>query len=661
MRLLRDGEEVPLPPQPFKLLLYLVENSGKTVTREELRTHVWGDSVVEFETGLNFGVRQVREALGDTGTAQQYIKTIRGTGYRFVAPVEKTSEVASNRWKTLIWLGPVLVAAAAVFIVGLSRPSPVTNISFEITDIRQEGLTLHPNMTNALRDVVAGRLIRESRSLGVPVGLRTPGGSFVTGARFVVEPEVWVKHASGDDIEFGYRFVATRLVDSATILGRSVVDKFESVEILQAQVAEGGVQFLSEIAAADRDRRRGRDLRPVGVQVADVDNTGTAEDLQVSCTQGIHGSDAEEFRAMISPVSSAQSFDLARAAGVSVEHYTVMSPGTHCASTRMSRDMLDVDGDPITTGKPYQAFVLAIAGEEMALSHGSAPLELLDRPGVRTLVPHIVASGGLFMDAAGFLYIGDWGPGSQAPSGTNLFRIDPETGDVELVSHQMQGFSSGVAMGDDIYVTNFGAGTVVHIDASGNHRVLAQNLLGPTGIVDSENGDLLVSQCSGSSIARIDSLGTVSTFAVDPLFTCPDGLTLDPEGNLFSCNFNSGGIIKTDPQGQVTFFATVPGGTCAKMDYFGGSLFVTALRANQVFRIEMNGEVTLLAGTGERRQVDGNFDRASFGRPNGIVVDGQRGVMYVGDSRVVRGNVANPNSIRIVDLPADLEAEPTRR
>ena len=59
------------------------------VTRDEIREQVWhGDTFVDFEQGLNFCIRQIREALGDTADAPQYIETLPRRGYRFLMPVE---------------------------------------------------------------------------------------------------------------------------------------------------------------------------------------------------------------------------------------------------------------------------------------------------------------------------------------------------------------------------------------------------------------------------------------------------------------------------------------------------------------------------------------------------------------------------------------------
>jgi DNA-binding winged helix-turn-helix (wHTH) protein len=83
-----QGERIPLPPQPFKVLALLARKGGAVVTRTEIREQVWGAGThVEFDQGLNFCIRQIREALGDEADAPQFIETLPRRGYRFLMPV----------------------------------------------------------------------------------------------------------------------------------------------------------------------------------------------------------------------------------------------------------------------------------------------------------------------------------------------------------------------------------------------------------------------------------------------------------------------------------------------------------------------------------------------------------------------------------------------
>src|SRR5215813_6686846 len=87
----RHGERVKLPPQPFRVLELLVRRGGEVVTRTDIRERIWSDSFVDFEQGLNFCIRQIREALGDTAEAPRFIETLPRRGYRFLVPVEKSA------------------------------------------------------------------------------------------------------------------------------------------------------------------------------------------------------------------------------------------------------------------------------------------------------------------------------------------------------------------------------------------------------------------------------------------------------------------------------------------------------------------------------------------------------------------------------------------
>ncbi len=87
-RLLRDGEVVKLTPKAFETLLALVEQQGKTVEKEELLKRVWAGLVVE-ENNLNQCITTLRKSLGDSREKSEYIATIPGVGYRFVAEVRE--------------------------------------------------------------------------------------------------------------------------------------------------------------------------------------------------------------------------------------------------------------------------------------------------------------------------------------------------------------------------------------------------------------------------------------------------------------------------------------------------------------------------------------------------------------------------------------------
>lgn len=82
----RAGVRVHLEPQVFDLLRYLLEHAGRVVAKEELLDAVWGDRFVS-DTTVTTRIKEVRRAIGDSGEAQRWIRTIRRRGYEFVGPV----------------------------------------------------------------------------------------------------------------------------------------------------------------------------------------------------------------------------------------------------------------------------------------------------------------------------------------------------------------------------------------------------------------------------------------------------------------------------------------------------------------------------------------------------------------------------------------------
>jgi len=84
----RDDVVVHVEPQVFAVLRYLVEHNDRVVPREELLDEIWGSRFVT-ESALTSRIKAARQAVGDDGERQAVIRTIRGHGFRCIAPVER--------------------------------------------------------------------------------------------------------------------------------------------------------------------------------------------------------------------------------------------------------------------------------------------------------------------------------------------------------------------------------------------------------------------------------------------------------------------------------------------------------------------------------------------------------------------------------------------
>ena len=88
-QLMRDGEVVRTEPQVMELLIFLIENRGRMVSRVELNDSVWHGRIVS-ESALSSRIKVARQALGDDGRKQRYIRTIHKKGFTFTSDVEVT-------------------------------------------------------------------------------------------------------------------------------------------------------------------------------------------------------------------------------------------------------------------------------------------------------------------------------------------------------------------------------------------------------------------------------------------------------------------------------------------------------------------------------------------------------------------------------------------
>ena len=95
-RLLRNGLPVALTPKVFDTLLVLVEHNGRSLNRSDLIAKIWPETAVG-EHNLNQCIAVLRKVLDDTPRQPNYIATLPGRGYSFVAEVRQTGDKAGSQ------------------------------------------------------------------------------------------------------------------------------------------------------------------------------------------------------------------------------------------------------------------------------------------------------------------------------------------------------------------------------------------------------------------------------------------------------------------------------------------------------------------------------------------------------------------------------------
>src|SRR6266852_2674975 len=143
----KAGILLKLQPQPFRVLLLLIERAGQVVTREEIQRYLWTDSTfVDFEHGINFSVNQIRGALADNAERPHYIETIPRRGYRFIATVECLPEIVEPKpsvkaagappWRSALVAGLLAILLAGSYFawrrIRPTAPTPLGRIMLAV-------------------------------------------------------------------------------------------------------------------------------------------------------------------------------------------------------------------------------------------------------------------------------------------------------------------------------------------------------------------------------------------------------------------------------------------------------------------------------------------------------------------------------------------------
>ena len=123
-QLCRRGIPVRLEGLPLQLLMFLVEKRGQLVTREQISSELWSKDVfVDVEQGINTAIRKIRRALADDAGEPQYLQTVVGRGYRFVAPTAE-EDASSQAPAEVFAVSPEELGRAIMTAAGLDPENP---------------------------------------------------------------------------------------------------------------------------------------------------------------------------------------------------------------------------------------------------------------------------------------------------------------------------------------------------------------------------------------------------------------------------------------------------------------------------------------------------------------------------------------------------------
>jgi len=250
----RHAEPVAMEPQVFDLLLYLVQNRDRVVTRDDLITAVWNGRIVS-ESTLSTRITAARKAIGDSGEGQILIKTYPRKGIRFVGDLQTIGGSRPNERGQGLAVTPSSVRRMSAGPIGWGgRPSvavlPFTNLSGEIEqDYFSDGIS--EDIITALSKYRSLAVVARNSSFtfkGAAGDARSVG--LTLGADYLVEGSV---RKTADRVR-----VTTQLVETETgrqlwaeRYDRDLMELFELQDDITTTVA---ARIEPEVSAAERVR-----------------------------------------------------------------------------------------------------------------------------------------------------------------------------------------------------------------------------------------------------------------------------------------------------------------------------------------------------------------------------------------------------------------------
>lgn len=350
-------------------------------------------------------------------------------------------------------------------------------------------------------------------------------------------------------------------------------------------------------------------------------------------------------------VPSGTEFDAEMAKDVEDAYTTSLTDVDLSKPLYLTDSTTDIAGNSIVENQDYQIFAMTESGE---LSVPSPAITLVNETVVITIVPELdAAAGGLEVDAEGNIYFADFGEQGYVV-GSRVYKITP-SGDVSIFLDDadllQQGTGNAFDSQGNFYQSSLTSSAVLKVTPDGEVTSFAtEGISNPVGIIIDSEDNLYVTNCRSATVQKITPDGESTRFVLSRYFACANGITLDDDNNLYVANFRNNVIVKVTPEGEDELFAMLPGGNNSHITYHDGLLYAVSRGENQVFTITLDGEITLLAGTGEKGNADGPALEATFTRPNDLVFSPDGSRIYLNEVVADTDGVNYPSVVRAIVL-----------
>jgi TolB-like protein len=201
-RELRHGTElIAVEPQVFDLLVYLIRNRDRVVSKDDLIANVWGGRIVS-ESTLTSHIHAARKAIGDSGEAQRLIRTLPRKGFRFIGTVQAAQGDSQSAPTTVSISLPVAAPRLSIVVLPFTNLSDDREQQYFADGISEDLTTDLSRLENMF--VISRNTAFTYRSK--PIDTKQIGREL--GVRYVLEGSV---RGSGNRVR-----VSAQLIDAAT-------------------------------------------------------------------------------------------------------------------------------------------------------------------------------------------------------------------------------------------------------------------------------------------------------------------------------------------------------------------------------------------------------------------------------------------------------------
>lgn len=254
-----------------------------------------------------------------------------------------------------------------------------------------------------------------------------------------------------------------------------------------------------------------------------------------------------------------------------------------------------------------------------------------------------VHADGMIVDASGDVLI------TSAWDGSTIASVNVSNGATTTAVTGLSGpINVAVDEAGNIYNSNWTGNTISRTTPAGVTAKFANVEVGGDGLAFDSNGDLWWTNGVERLIRKISPTGVVSLVASGSPLTYPLGIVLAEDGNFYVSEGKTGVINRVTKNGTVSFFAQVPGTGKWKLGQItagNGRLYAAGQDTNRVFEIDMQGNVSILAGSGQSISRDGTGVEAGFDYPLGATISHDHNTLYV-----ISGAPAGTSALRVIQL-----------